>query len=177
MISARKLIVAAAVLAGACGSSGGGGAPDLGPAGGGDLGPVACTASVSGDVTQTFPPCKPTLCLVSGTNDTVFKLAVDESNLGLNLTAEVMGPFAVRGYGAPDLTADTNLQLVEDIASTMVIYRAVGGINPPAGQSLQMTLTSVTAPPGPCGGVAHGTIDATLLQESGSGMVQLHATF
>jgi hypothetical protein len=169
----RALPVVVIALA-ACGSHGDGG-------GGGDLAlaPMACSVSVSGDVTHTFPPCKPTLCAPSaGTTASVFNLAVTDSNLGVKLNAQVMGDFAARGYQAGDLTLDTTFQLVEDIASTMVIYRAVGGLNPPAGQALQMTLTGVAQPQAaPCDGVAHGTIDATLLKETGGGTVTVHATF
>jgi hypothetical protein len=129
----------------------------------------------TGDESSTFA-CSFSLCHPS--TATYELLDVSSSNHVLRPGAD--GTFAIGTYTDATLSTYSTFAVT---TSSGVVYSAGGGADALAGQQIHLVLDSVQPPSnGPCDGVAHGTLDVTLVQldaDGGvlAGRIVAHVTF
>jgi hypothetical protein len=141
----------------------------------GSDGGVTCTQTFTGDETSTSP-CLFSLCHPTGASYE----ELDLSQTNHILRPAVDGAFAAGTYTDAMLSAAHSTFQVTTASAT---YAARGGASALPGQQIHLVLTSVTSPSAdPCDGLAHGTLDATLVQVDADGGVEAgrivaHVTF
>jgi hypothetical protein len=138
-------------------------------------GGVPCVQTFTGDENSTLT-CSFSLCHPA----TATYELLDVSSSSHVLRPGVDGTFAAGTYTDATLSTHSTFDVTTASGAT---YSAGGGADALAGQQIHLVLDSVQPPStGPCDGVAHGTLDVTLVQIAAdggvaAGRIVAHVTF
>lgn len=134
---------------------------------------IACTYSVTGDVTLSGGGCTTSLCHPTSNDYESISIVIPTAG---HLLFQVDGTFATRAYASAEFRA-----FDADISTSNKDYQANNQL---AGSALSATVTALTAPTTmPCDGIAHATATATLVEYDqstntpGSGRATLTVSF